>query len=484
MLGEVLYSFVDELEKLAHVATALQPHQQRVVDKIQKKNQPGLVVAHGLGSGKTLTSIAAQEALHQKASVVVPASLQGNYKKEVKKHVTGESQKRNIVSMQNLAMKNKPPEDKMMIVDEAHRMRDPSSRTYEVLHKNKAEKRLLLTGSPFYNHPSDISPLVNIAAGTHVLPSGKEEFSKKYIFNHKTRPGFLDALRGIKPGSVEQLNKNKSNELRGIFSKWVDYYPGSKENFPSVTHEDVKVPMTQEQLKVYDTVMGHAPKWVASKIRSGLPPNKFEAKQLNAFLTGVRQISNTTSPFQPQNQAQDPKIRAAYANLKKYLDANPDAKATVYSNFLSAGIAPYKAMLEKDKIPYGEYTGEMTRQEKDDLIKQYNSNKIKTLLLSSAGGEGLDLQGTRLMQILEPHWNNEKIRQVEGRGARFKSHADLPEKDRNVRVERYLATRSPRGLLEKLKLRKPGGSVDEYLSARANEKDKLINEFRNLLPTS
>jgi hypothetical protein len=124
----------------------------------------------------------------------------------------------------------------------------------------------------------------------------------------------------------------------------------------------------------------------------------------------------------------------------------------------------------------------MDRTERDDLVKQYNANKLRTLLISSAGGEGLDLRGTRLMQILDPHWNDEKIKQVEGRGIRYRSHDDLPPEERNVLVQRYLATRPRMGLLEKAHLRKPGGSVDQYLRDRAGDKERLIQQFRALLP--
>jgi superfamily II DNA or RNA helicase len=482
ILDALAASFADELTKIAKVVTPLQPHQQRVVNRIQEKDQPGLVVAHGLGSGKTLTSIAAQEALGHKASVVVPASLKANYRKEVKKHVRGKTPTRHLVSMQNMATKKTPPTDPMMIVDEAHRARDTSTSTYQTLKNNEAEKRLLLTGSPFYNHPSDIAPLVNIAAGKNVLPGTKEDFSSRYISNNKVSPGILRRLMGVRPGSVEGLNQGRAKELKGHLAKWVDYHPNSTTDFPEVQREDVRVPMTPQQLKYYDTVMGQAPAWVSYKVRSGLPPSKTEAKQLNSFLTGARQISNTTGPYHTEGQAQDPKIQMAYDNLKQHLDANPNAKAVVYSNFLDAGINPYKAKLEEGGIPYGEFTGEMPKAKRDDLVKQYNANKIRALLLSSAGGEGLDLRGTRLMQILDPHWNNEKLKQVEGRGIRYQSHSDLPPEERKILVQKYLSTRVPKGLLEKIKLKKPGGSVDEYLSNLASQKEKLIDEFRGLLP--
>jgi superfamily II DNA or RNA helicase len=475
-------SVVKELEKIALIKTPLQPHQQRVVDRIQDPEQPGLVVAHGLGSGKTLTSIAAQEALNLPSDIVVPAALQTNYKKEIKKHTSGKGPSRNVQSLQNMTVKGQPPQKEMLIVDEAHRAREPASKTYKTLSRNSASKRLLLTGSPFYNHPSDVAPLVDMAAGNKVLPTEKSEFERRYVTQQKVSPGLWGRLRGIKPGSVPVINPKKEEELGKILSKWVDYHPGTQNEYPSVTREDVKVPMDPEQLKMYDTILGKAPSWVSYKIKKGLPPSKQESKQLNAFLGGIRQVSNSTAPYQTEGEVRDPKIQKAFENLQEFLSQNPNAKAVTYSNYLDAGINPYKQRLDEAKIPYGEFTGQMNKSKRDDLVKQYNANKLKALLLSSAGGEGLDLKGTRLIQILDPHWNDEKLKQVEGRGIRFKSHSDLPPNERNVHVQRYLATRPRSGILEKMHLKKPGGSVDEYLVQRAAEKEKLIEQFRNILP--
>jgi SNF2 family DNA or RNA helicase len=470
------------LKKEAKVHTQLQPHQQRVVDRLKERDQPGLVVAHGLGSGKTLTSIAAQDALGMDSTVVVPAALQANYKKELKKHTKGRHPKAHITSMQMVARRGQVhPKSKMLIVDEAHRARDTSSKTFEALKKNKAEKRMLLTGSPFYNHPADISPLVNVAGGGKILPEKRDDFEARYISQLKQNPGLLGWLKGVQPGTKPILNPGRRKELKSIFNKWVDYYEGSKENFPSVERQDVKVPMTEDQLQFYDTLMKKAPAWVRYKVRNGLPPTKKELGDLNAFLGGARQVSNTTAPYHLEGDAQDPKIEKAYTELKKHLDKNPRSKAVVYSNFLEAGIDPYKEKLRRGGIPYGEFTGQMDKKERDQLVQDYNANKIRALLLSSAGGEGLDLKGTRLLQVLEPHWNNEKLHQVEGRGIRFGSHADLPEDERNVLVQRYLATRPRSSFMEKLKLRNPGLGVDEYLTGLSRDKEHLNHQFRELL---
>lgn len=476
-------AFVREVIKLAEVITPLRPHQQRVVARIQQADQPGLVVAHGLGSGKTLTSIAAQEALGLPAVAVVPASLQENYQKEVRKHVRPEPGRPapRTESLQRVAVRGEAPPAPLLIIDEAHRLRDPSSKSHSALKKNQAEKRLLLTASPFYNSPADIAPLINLAAGATVLPGNRKEFEQRYTVDQRVAPNLWGRLRGVQAGAVPALHPRRKDELRTHFDQWVDYHPPSTEGFPTVSREDIRVPMTQKQLKVYDTLIHQAPSWVRYKVRKGLPPSKQEAKQLNAVMTGLRQASNSTAPYITADTAEEPKIEAAVTNLKKVLESDPTSKAVIYSNYLESGIDPYKRRLEASGIPYGEFTGRMKKPERDQLIRDFNDGKIKALLLSSAGGEGLDLKGTRLIQTLEPHWNLEKIRQVEGRGIRYKSHAHLPPEKQTVHIERYLATRTPKDLLEKVKLRSPGGSVDEYLADRSQEKEDLIRQFRTLL---
>lgn len=472
--------FAIELEKLADVVTPLQPHQQRVVDRIKK--QPGLVVAHGLGSGKTLTSIAAQDALRMPETAIVPASLQQNYRKEIRKH-TNKRPPTEVQSLQRVAGGKVEKTRPLMVVDEAHRLRNTESKTYQRVRdlSKGSEKRLLLTGSPWYNRPSDIAPLVDVAAGKDVLPTDPGKFDEKYVYQKEVKPGFIKRMMGVPSGFTPVLNKKTKGELEKTLNDWVDYHPGSREGFPTVEHEDVKVPMTGPQMKVYDSLMKNAPFWVRAKVKAGLPPSKQEAKQLNAFLAGVRQVSDSTASFQTKGKPSEPKIDEAFGRLQTHFKADPDSRAVVYSNFLASGIEPYKRRLEEAKIPFGEFTGAENRGEREQMVRDYNSGKIKVLLISSAGGEGLDLKRTGLMQVIDPHWNREKIRQVEGRVARFQSHAGLPTEKQKVRIERYYATRSPRGLLEKTHLKKPGGSVDQYLDQMSNSKDALLDQFRGLL---
>ena len=75
----------------------------------------------------------------------------------------------------------------------------------------------------------------------------------------------------------------------------------------------------------------------------------------------------------------------------------------------------------------------------DDLRLATNPNnkegaKVKIILISQAGSEGLDFKFIRQVHILEPWYNMNRTEQVIGRAVRICSHKDLPFKQRNVEI--------------------------------------------------
>ena len=70
----------------------------------------------------------------------------------------------------------------------------------------------------------------------------------------------------------------------------------------------------------------------------------------------------------------------------------------------------------------------------DDNI---NGERIKVVLISQAGSEGLDFKAIRQVHILEPWYNINRIEQIIGRAVRNFSHKDLPFDQRNVQIFLY-----------------------------------------------
>ena len=341
----------------------------------------------------TRGSIMAANHYGNNVSVMVPAALQDNYKKELAKWLPPEdAAKFNVTSQQKLVRNgaDSMPSPDVMVVDEAHRARNSEGGLNSELKKIKSNKNIVLSASPVYNHPADIAPLVNLAAQKNVLPESRAGFTEKYIADQPVNPGLFARFMGIKPGSNPVLKNTQ--DLKKIFNKYVDYEQGNRaEGFPSYTEENITVPLARPQQDIYKTIMNQAPAWVRWKVRAGLPPNRQELQPLQAFLTGARQVSNSDWDFiKNKNKFIAPKAEAAANYLRDQIKQNPRYKGVVYSNYLGSGLSPYKSYMNKYKIPYGEFSGEIPQAVRNQMVRDYNENKLKALLISSAGAEGLD----------------------------------------------------------------------------------------------
>ena len=456
---------LDKVKKAAAVLkTELLPQQQRVLGRIS--NQRGLVVAHGLGSGKTLSSIAAAISVQpDRTQVLVPASLQDNYRKEIRKHVSGRLPIE-IGSLQNAAAKGLIPRSDLLVVDEAHRARNPQSKTYQMLQGAQAGKRLLLTASPTYNRPADVASVVNLAAGEKVLPLGGE-FNKKFIARPAT------GLMSLLPVTRKQPGLKNTPELKKALSTWVDYHKAEGGNFPDVSQERIAVPMTKRQTQLHDASWGKLSLLSKIRLQRGLPPRKEDLPKINAFQSQSRQIASTEAPFSTGKVDVSPKIQRAVDEFWGSAVQNPQHRALVYSNYLGS-LGDYSNALTEKGAPHAVFSGQKPMAERKQMVRDYNSGKLKALLVSSAGGEGLDLKGTRQVQLLEPHWNEEKLKQVAGRAIRQGSHAHLPPDERKVAVQRFESY--PLGGWFKKRR-----GVEQVLNDMADNKERLNQELTNLL---
>ena len=440
------------------------------------------ITEHCLVTHNSLAGIGALNKLNMPTNIIVPSSLQDNYRKELNKWLGSVPSKVNIVSQQRLArpdLQTKILPNGLDIIDEAAKAKNFQSSLYNQLSQMQPRKRLLLSATPSANGPYELAAQVNLAAGKNVLPADKTEFMKQYVQPREVQPPFWQRMFGVQPGTVYDL-KNR-DQLKGILDKYVDYYPSNHEGFPNVKEQLVRVPMGPNQMNIYNTVMKNAPWWTRMKVKSGLPPNRKEIDSMRAFLGGARQISNTTQGFTTRpGELEDPKIQSAFQYLQNQVQKDPTYKGVVYSNYIGSGLNPYKQLLDKSKIPYGEFSGQVAPSAREQMVRDYNANKLKALLISDSGAEGLDLKGTRLTQILNPSWNIAKEKQVEGRGARYLSHAALPPDKQNMLVQRYLATPKASFMDRILGYGRVNG-VDEYIHNMALEKDRLNNEVVKLL---
>ena len=471
--------------KVADVITPLQAHQQAVLDKLKASH--GVLVFHGLGAGKTLSSIAAAQQAEKEGlptDVVAPAPLVANYEKEMTKHLDEPLKDIRLRSYEKAVREGRFHPKGLVILDEAHRGRNVGTETAKLFRDvQTAPERLLLTGTPVFNQPSDIAPLLNTAAGRQVLPTDPSLFKKIFVGEKELPRSFLSKIRGMKPVIVPTF-KNPQR-LTDAATGYVDVYRGGGEGYPDRIDESHHIPMSPEQLRIYKFHEGKMPWYLRVKVRSGLPMTKQESQELNAFQGALRQTSNTPRPYMEgmtdeEEEKNIPKLQKVIEHLQTMRSKDPNHRGLIYSNYLQGGLLPLSRMLNQQGINHHVFHGGVPTDERAQMVRDYNEGKTPVLLVSSSGTEGLDLKGTKSIQVMEPHWNDQKIEQVIGRGIRFGSHEHLPEDERKVRVMRYYST-FPTTLMQKLHVTDKPKGIEAYLKEVADIKMEMARDMAKAL---
>jgi len=456
----------------------LQPHQaDAVAEATDEDEEGGIILNWGLGSGKTMGAMAIAEQKGGNVLVVVPASLRENFKKQLTDTV--EKKRRGSYTIISYDAFRKDPKGWVkkikpttLITDEMHRVRNPSPREPFEQVRDKIPFMVGLTGSLINNRPEELVPLVNLVAGRKVFDS-TESFKRKHLDVDKVSPGIWGRFMGVKPGSVESAKNLRTlgKKLDPIVHRFVGDEQYRKQT-PKVTEEVIRVQMDSGQEKLYKDLTKKNPS-LAMKIRYGLPPSKRELKQLNAFMTAARQISNNPAGYAPEGEIPSPKFEAILSKIDEDMAGDKNHKAIIYSSFLESGVDPLVKSLKDRGIAAATFSGKLTDKKRRKLVSDFNKGKIQVLGLSPAGGEGLDLKGVKSVHIAEEHWNPERGSQATGRGTRYKSHSHLPEGERKVKVRRYFATHSPPGFWGRLFGRGTDQSADEWIDQRRREKKEL-----------
>jgi SNF2 family DNA or RNA helicase len=477
----------------------LRPHQENAIDKyLQNDNQQ--ILAHSLGSGKTITSLGAVERSNSKSTLVLtPAALQKNYKDSIESYVTPDARgKYHVMSYEKFRMNPDKFIDEInpdtLVVDEYHRQKDPKGVSYNALKRVRPRIKnfIGLTGTVMQNDPTEIFPLVNLAKGDldSINPS-REDFESHFTEKKRVYPkGIIKGLYARLMGRYgEKRVLKNTDELKKILAPLVDKNEPTEEfmsNFPTKEFVDIETPMSGKQKRIYDYFMKKDLGWMDRwRVKHDLPPKAKGSSKMFAKLIHAREVANSPIPLSEDLKGSDPlessaKLKSAYENLKKHLDSDPVNKAMIYSNFTASGLNPYTEVLRKSGIPYGEFSGQVTKKNKNNDVTEFNSNKKRVLMVSPSGAEGLDLKGVTLLQNLDPHWNPAKMNQVYGRAARFKSHAALPPEKRKVRIERYKSTIKP-GFFGRLMGKKKENTIDQYIYNRAKEKEELVDQVNDII---
>ena len=109
--------------------------------------------------------------------------------------------------------------------------------------------------------------------------------------------------------------------------------------------------------------------------------------------------------------------------------------------------------------------------EGSSYINNHLGEICRVFCITSAGAEGLSLKNVRAVHIMEPYWNDVRLKQVKGRAIRIGSHLELPEDQRNVSIYTYLTCFSQEAQI----LKSGDARIDETirLSDRVERKEAI-----------
>jgi SNF2 family DNA or RNA helicase len=432
-----------------------------------KASPKGLLYIAPTGSGKTKKILEATRS--GSTTAITPASITKNLDKEEKKFFKKVTPRKSF-TYAKLSRGHNLPESKHLVLDESHAVRNPKTKAFQniAMQRWKYDKALLATATPMYNEPYDIVSQVNLVANKKVLPMNKKQFYKDHYREIKTDPGIVGRMLGIK-GAKERILKDP-DKTRALLDKhtYVVSKDKVKDLMPGKDVEVVKVPMSKEQHTLYKYVSKKLPFHLKYKIKENLPPTKAESKQLNSYLMGVRQISNTTRGF-VKEATSSTKFDRMVSDARAELSAG--GKVLTYSNFRGSGVDALSDRFKKLKIPHGMVVGSMTKKQRADEVRKYQSGKNKLLLYSGAGSEGLNLPKTTMVQIAEPYWNKSRTDQAAARGIRRGENVS-----KTVRVKKYVSVFPDQTNIFGFK-KKRKTSVDEYLMNMSKRKNKEVRQL-------
>lgn len=531
--GKRVENFIEELRQARgalrdfdigmHKKSALLPsvtlkdHQIRANQKAMD-NDGSLLIAHATGSGKTLTGISTFEKLKsagkaKKAIVVVPAALRENFVDNLRRFTNStytvfgpkaEKSSRNVEDQSSTDYNIVSYElfrehgDKLIqntgadtiILDEIHRARGTEGSTYNKLRelRPRFKNAITMTGSVVNNEPNDIVPLMDVTYGHtgHKLVS-KTFFDKLFVQKDAKTRGLLfpkvEIVKGLK--NKPQLAKYLGNKVDFISHKDLE------KDLPAKELHTVEVPMTKEQKKIYDFALSSVDPITRWKIRNNLPVSQREAKDAFGKLMQARQISTDPATMDKRLEGKDPteyspKVKEVLKDIGTHLGENSQNKVVVFGNLLQGQLNGVEKALKNKGIPYSKFIGlgneGQTAKTRPKEVQDFTSGTKRVLLISGAGAEGLDLKNATMMQMLEGHYNPERLHQAESRVRR------LGGEHKKVIIKRYLTQPTATGTQKLLsKILSPVGlggahkGVDSWIYSIAANKDRLNEEFRDVL---
>ncbi|MBV2355673.1 DEAD/DEAH box helicase [Streptomyces sp. J2-1] len=393
------------------LAATLRDYQLRGLAWLDLMTSLGLggCLADDMGLGKTITLIA----LHLRRDrpeptlVVCPASLLGNWQREINRFAPGVPVRRfhgpdrtldgltggfvltTYGTMRSAAAQLAEQPWSMVVADEAQHVKNPYSATAKALRTLPAPARVALTGTPVENNLSELWALLDW-----------------------TTPGLLGPLTSFRARHARAAENGEDAEAVERLARLVRPFllrrrksdPGIVPELPPKTETDHPVPLTREQAALYEAVVRES--MLAIEDARGIARRGLVLKLLGA----LKQVCDHPALYLKETAAPADRLAARsgkLALLDELLDTvlAEDGSVLVFTQYV--GMARLiTAHLTARAVPVDLLHGGTPIPEREHMVDRFQDGRVPVLVLSlKAAGTGLNLTRAGHVVHFDRWWN-------------------------------------------------------------------------------
>ncbi|MFE2140556.1 SNF2-related protein [Streptomyces sp. NPDC059456] len=401
------------LPQPAGLKATLRDYQARGLAWLDLMTSLGLggCLADDMGLGKTVTLIALH--LHrdrpEPTLVVCPASLLGNWQREIEKFAPGVAVRRfhggsrsldglaggfvltTYGTMRASAARLAEQPWGMVVADEAQHVKNPHSATAKALRTIPAPARVALTGTPVENNLSELWALLDW-----------------------TTPGLLGPLttfraRHARPVEHQQ-EEDGGNEaavarlaalVRPFLLRRKKSDPGIAPELPPKTETDHPVSLTREQASLYQAAVDEA--MAVIEASEGIERRGMIMK----LLASLKQICNHPAQYLKEEQPRIPHRSGKLALLDELLDTilAEDGSVLVFTQYVTMARIIERHLASRG-IAHQLLHGGTPVARREELVDRFQSGEVPVFLLSlKAAGTGLNLTRAGHVIHFDRWWN-------------------------------------------------------------------------------
>jgi len=433
-----LIASFDELQCLAHLrGLTPMPHQLDTARRVLSEMRGRAILADEVGLGKTIEAgLVLKEymvrGLVRKTLILVPASLVLQWVRELNQKfgIPAAAQKKaymweqcDIVVASMDTAKRDPHKDivtnieyDMLIIDEAHKLKNKKTTNYQFVNELRKKYCLLLTATPVQNDLKELYNLITLLKPGQL--GGQSSFKTNFVVGKR----IVKNEDQLQQELAKVMIRNRRSDGGLQFTKRVV--------------KNIPLTLSPEEQALYDGVTDF--------VRSRYRESAGDLTSMLSLLTLQREVcSSRDAVFITlvnlfKKTAEDSPLRAKIwelVELIRSITANTKAeKVMELVESLNEKViifTEYRASqeyllnyLKQRKISAVPYRGGMNRGKKDWMMDLFKS-RAQVLVATEAGGEGINLQFCHHMINFDLPWNPMRVEQRIGRVHRLGQEHDV-----------------------------------------------------------